>query len=223
MPARNIDGVEYLDGGYFNNMPTGLAARLGAEELVCVDLEGLGFTRPNRTGLPTTMIRSHWELGEILRFDPAVARRNMELGYYDTMRAFGRVRGGRLSGRPCPAAARPRREFRARFDPLQEAVKARWPAAHLPAALAPGSGRVERRASGPPWKPPPRPPGWTPPACIRWKSWSRLSWPAATPGRLAGFDPLFEGGRKKIQAAPRWPPGPRCCPICSCRPLSAGR
>ena len=28
MPARNIDGVEYLDGGYFNNMPTGLAARL---------------------------------------------------------------------------------------------------------------------------------------------------------------------------------------------------
>lgn len=41
-------------------------------------------------------------------------------------------------------------------------------------------------------------------------------------GRLAGFDPLFEGG-EKIQAAPRWPPGPRCCPICSCRPLSAGR
>ena len=93
MPARSIDGVEYLDGGYSNNMPTGLAARLGAEELVCVDLEGLGFTKPNRTGLPTTTIRSHWELGEILKFDPAMARRNIELGYYDTLRAFGRLRG----------------------------------------------------------------------------------------------------------------------------------
>ena len=65
--ARTIDGVEYLDGGYADNMPAGLAARLGAEELVCVDLEGVGITKPNRTGLPTLVIRSHWELGEIGR------------------------------------------------------------------------------------------------------------------------------------------------------------
>src|SRR5699024_2454966 len=124
MPARNIDGVEYLDGGYSNNMPTGLAARLGAEELVCVDLEGLGFTKPNRTGLPTTTIRSHWELGEILKFDPAMARRNIELGYYDTLRAFGRLRGDAYPV-ALPGSAGAAAEFRARFDPLQEAVKAR--------------------------------------------------------------------------------------------------
>ena len=74
-------------------MPTGLAKTMGAEELVCVDLEGVGITRPNLTGLPTTMIRSYWELGDILHFDPDTAKRNMELGYYDTLRAFGRIRG----------------------------------------------------------------------------------------------------------------------------------
>ncbi len=135
MQAREIDGVEYLDGGYADNMPTALAARMGAEELVCVDLEGLGITRPNRTGLPTTTVRSHWELGDLLRFDPVLARRNIELGYYDTLRAFGRLRGAAYPialDRSAEEAA----DFRARFDPLQEAVRARWPAAHIPAALA---------------------------------------------------------------------------------------
>ena len=39
------------------------------------------------------MIRSYWELGDILHFDPDTARRNMELGYYDTRRAMGYLRG----------------------------------------------------------------------------------------------------------------------------------
>ena len=80
--AKQIDGVQFLDGGYRDNMPTALAQKMGAEELVCVDLEGVGITLPNRTGLPTTMIRSYWELGDILHFDPDTARRNIELGYY---------------------------------------------------------------------------------------------------------------------------------------------
>ena len=37
-------------------MPTGLAKKMGADELVCVDLEGVGITRPNLTGLPTTCL-----------------------------------------------------------------------------------------------------------------------------------------------------------------------
>ena len=44
--AREIDGVKFLDGGYSDNMPTGLAKRMGAEELVCVDLEGGGHHPP---------------------------------------------------------------------------------------------------------------------------------------------------------------------------------
>ena len=125
--ARQIDGVKFLDGGYSDNMPTGLAKTMGAEELVCVDLEGVGITRPNRTGLPTTMIKSYWELGDILHFDPDTARRNIELGYYDTLRAFGKLRGCAYAISSDMESGADAARFRAKFDALQQAVKAKYP------------------------------------------------------------------------------------------------
>lgn len=102
---RVIDGKKFIDGGYGDNMPFGLAQRMGATELLCVDVDGVGLVKRNRTGLPTTTISSWWDLGEILRFDPKVARRNMEFGYNDTFRAFGRMRGTAYAIRPEQAEA----------------------------------------------------------------------------------------------------------------------
>ncbi|WP_270763159.1 patatin-like phospholipase family protein [Gemmiger qucibialis] len=48
-----IDGVKYIDGGWRDNMPLELAAKMGATELIGVDVDGVGLTRPNLTGLPT--------------------------------------------------------------------------------------------------------------------------------------------------------------------------
>lgn len=90
---REINGVKYIDGGWRDNMPLDLAASMGAEELLAVDVNGVGFTRPNTTGLPTRIIRSHWNLGPTLDFAPDRAARNIALGYFDTMRMFGRVGG----------------------------------------------------------------------------------------------------------------------------------
>ena len=90
---RDIGGKTFIDGGYTDNMPTALAARLGATELVCVDVDGIGVQRRNTTGLPTVTVQSHWDLGLTLHFDPQQARFNMALGYWDTFRAFGRMLG----------------------------------------------------------------------------------------------------------------------------------
>ena len=125
--AREIDGVKFLDGGYSDNMPTGLAKKMGAEELVCVDLEGVGITRPNLTGLPTVMVRSYWELGDILHFDPDTARRNIELGYHDTLRAFGRIRGCAYAVDSGPASSADAAAFRAKFEAVQKAVREKYP------------------------------------------------------------------------------------------------
>ena len=88
-----IDGVKYIDGGWRDNMPLDLAARMGATELLGVDVDGIGIVRPNTTGLPTRIVRSHWDLGPTLDFDPARAGRNIALGYFDTLRLFGRCGG----------------------------------------------------------------------------------------------------------------------------------
>ena len=74
-------------------MPLQLAASMGATELLGVDIDGIGFVRQNTTGLPTRIVRSHWNLGPTLDFAPQRAARNIALGYFDTMRLFGRVGG----------------------------------------------------------------------------------------------------------------------------------
>ena len=197
--ARTIDGVEYLDGGYADNMPAGLAARLGAEELVCVDLEGVGITKPNRTGLPTLVIRSHWELGDILRFDPAVARRNMAIGYFDAMRAFGRLRGDAyaiaLEGSAQAAA-----EFRGRLDPLQEWIRERWPAAHVPTTLALALEHLQDQPLAP-LEAAAEDAGVEPTRMYTVQQLEQAFLEACDGERLASFDPLFDGTGNGAMAA----------------------
>ena len=106
---------------------------LKARELALDDIphgkvkDYLGITRPNRTGLPTTLIRSYWELGDILHFDPDTARRNMELGYYDTRRAMGYLRGCAYAvscdARSCQDAA----AFAWQFGQQQKSVREKYP------------------------------------------------------------------------------------------------
>ena len=125
--AKQIDGVQFLDGGYRDNMPTALAQKMGAEELVCVDLEGVGITLPNRTGLPTTLIRSYWELGDILHFEPATARRHIELGYHDTLRAFGRLRGCAYAVDSGAESSADAAAFHAAFEAVQKDMREKHP------------------------------------------------------------------------------------------------
>ena len=197
--ARDIDGVKYMDGGYADNMPAGLAARMGAAELVCVDLEGLGITRPNRTGLPTTLIRSHWELGDILRFDPAVARRNIELGYYDTLRAFGRLRGDAYAI-ALPGSAEAAALFRARLDPLQEAVRGRWPAAHLSSAAALALAGLEDTPLAP-LEAAAEEAGVDPARMYTVEELGQAFLAQCDHQRLSAFDPLFDGSGSGALAA----------------------
>lgn len=91
---REIDGVRYMDGGYYDNLPIQLAQKLGADEIIAVDLESVGMIRkPKRTPSHLTLIRSHWNLGPFILFDKTYARRNMALGYLDAMKAFRRYVG----------------------------------------------------------------------------------------------------------------------------------
>lgn len=124
---REIEGRSFIDGGYRDNMPCGLARRMGAEEALCVNVDGVGFTRPAPEGLAVRTIESHWDLGSILNFDPPTAARNMELGYWDTLRAFGRVRGCAYAVDNGPDSSADAAAFRARFDAVQKAVREKYP------------------------------------------------------------------------------------------------
>ena len=126
---REIDGVKYIDGGWRDNMPLDLAAAMGAGELLAVDVNGVGITRPNTTGLPTRIIRSHWNLGPTLDFAPKRAARNIALGYFDTMRLFDRM-GGTAYG-ILPDSSAFLKNFAERYQLRLAEVAARSPAIDL--------------------------------------------------------------------------------------------
>ena len=197
--AKQIDGVQFLDGGYRDNMPTGLAQKMGAEELVCVDLEGVGITLPNRTGLPTTMVRSYWELGDILRFDPDTARRNIELGYYDTLRAFGRLRGCAYAVAKNEQTAQDAAAFRQRFDAVQKAVKAKYPVT-LTADLALKLANMQD-AELAPLEAAAEDVGVDPTRYYTVETLAKAFLETCDRTRIEGFGPLFEGSGNAAQAA----------------------
>ena len=197
--AKQIDGVQFLDGGYRDNMPTALAQKMGAEELVCVDLEGVGITLPNRTGLPTTMVRSYWELGDILHFDPDTARRNIELGYYDTLRAFGRLRGCAYAVAKNEQTAQDAAAFRQRFDTVQKAVKAKYPVT-LTADLALNLANMQD-AELAPLEAAAEDVGVDPTRYYTVETLAKAFLETCDRNRIEGFEPLFEGSGNAAQAA----------------------
>ena len=197
--ARQIDGVKFLDGGYSDNMPTGLAKTMGADELVCVDLEGVGITRPNRTGLPTTLIKSYWELGDILHFDPDTARRNIELGYYDTLRAFGKLRGCAYAVSSDPQSGADAAAFRAKFDAVQQAVKAKYPVTLTADAALLLANMQDKELA--PLEAAAEDAGVDPTQFYTTDSLGKAFLAACDRNRIWSFAPLFEGSGNAAQAA----------------------
>lgn len=87
-----IEDTEYIDGGYHDNMPVSLARRKGADRLIVVNLESIGLTPDSPKQLKqekdTVYISPRHDLGNFLIFEKDTAKRNMRLGYLDTLKAF---------------------------------------------------------------------------------------------------------------------------------------
>lgn len=87
--SYEIDHVKYIDGGYTDNLPIQMALDRGAEEVVAVDLGGIGVGNKALLKAPNvTCVQCGWDLGNFLVFDKASSKRNIRLGYLDTMKAF---------------------------------------------------------------------------------------------------------------------------------------
>lgn len=93
--SQSIGGSQYIDGGYYDNLPVELALEQGADQVIAVDLDAVGMVRRDtlRAAGSLRMIRSYWNLGSLLTFDAPRQARNIRLGYLDTMKSFGACEG----------------------------------------------------------------------------------------------------------------------------------
>lgn len=90
MQTTRIEGKEYIDGGYYEDLPIDLALKKNPTEIISVPINGLvSLKRPLTNGsIPIRQLGSKWPLGNFLLFDKNRADINIALGYYETMKAY---------------------------------------------------------------------------------------------------------------------------------------
>lgn len=101
-PVRKIDGKDYVDGGYYDNVPIASAIRLGAEQIVAIDLNYEGVHDGYSHHPMVKYIRPSRDLGSFMNFERNVLDSSINLGYRDVMKAYGRYFGNRYTFVPEP-------------------------------------------------------------------------------------------------------------------------
>jgi len=89
-----IDGLKFIDGGVYNNLPADMLANKGYTHLILVDIGGMGIIR--NTALQQTdiiTIKPLTPLGGLFDMSPKVLQLSMRRGCLDTYRAFGKLAG----------------------------------------------------------------------------------------------------------------------------------
>lgn len=94
--TEKLGGKRYLDGGFFDNLPFRMLKKKGYKDLIIVRTHAKGFIRKVNVDQVNAIIVSPSEdIGRTLTLDSTQARKNLELGYYDGLRAFRQLKGYR--------------------------------------------------------------------------------------------------------------------------------
>jgi NTE family protein len=91
---RLLDGKLFLDGGFYNNLPANMLVRKGYREIYAVRLFSAGrIIKVKPEEADVHYIAPHRDLGGILDFKQTQSRRNLQLGYLDTLRMLKDLEG----------------------------------------------------------------------------------------------------------------------------------
>ncbi|MBU3126420.1 patatin-like phospholipase family protein [Clostridium tagluense] len=88
-----IDEKRYVDGGIYDNIPISLICEK-SKNIIIVDVSGLGrIKKVDTSNNKIIYIKNSEYLGRTLQFNEESSKNNIELGYFDTLRAFGKTIG----------------------------------------------------------------------------------------------------------------------------------
>ena len=99
--TKKLDDGSYIDGGYYDNVPIDLAIKMGATEVIAVDLGAIGRKvkkYPSDIKIDIIRNRAGRELFT-LDFSLEKAKERMRLGYNDTMKYYGKLEGDNFTFR----------------------------------------------------------------------------------------------------------------------------
>ena len=76
---KEINNQNYIDGGYYDNLPINLAIELGADEIIAVDLKAPGIKRKPTKKIPTITIKPNNKLTNFLNFYEEGTKKNIKI------------------------------------------------------------------------------------------------------------------------------------------------
>lgn len=99
-PIKEIDGEQYVDGGYYDNFPVDYALQMGADEIIGIDL-GPDPIHPLYIDKDDIWyIHPREEMYNFLTFDRKQMQKAKILGYNDTMKTYGKLEGWKYTFKP---------------------------------------------------------------------------------------------------------------------------
>lgn len=91
---EKIDGKLYLDGGFYDNLPSNMLINKGFKEIIAIRTKAMGRTRKiSSTDAKVRYIGTDENLGGILDFNNIQSRKNLNLGYFDALKVFNGYKG----------------------------------------------------------------------------------------------------------------------------------
>lgn len=95
---KTIDDKNYIDGGFYDNLPINLAIDMGATEIIAVDLKEIGMKRKIKNKkIPIKIIEPKNDIGSFLIFEKEMANRCIRLGYNDIMKEYKKLEGDKYT------------------------------------------------------------------------------------------------------------------------------
>ena len=92
--SQNIDGEHFFDGGLYDNMPINMLIKIEYKNIIVVDVTGMGLKRKNASkNVYIKMIKPNEKVGGTFDFNKQQMKKNIELGYLDTLKSFNKVQG----------------------------------------------------------------------------------------------------------------------------------
>lgn len=90
-----IDNNKYLDGCITNTIPVNILTDIGIRDIIAVDVKGIGIYKEfNTAGKNIISIECKKPHTGTMDFDRGGVKKSISEGYYDTLSAFGKIRGG---------------------------------------------------------------------------------------------------------------------------------
>lgn len=95
---KKIGKEYYIDGGLYDNLPIDLAIKLGAEEIIAINLNAPGIIKKH-SGNNIINISTRNQLGSFLEFDKNKSLQAIKYGYNDTLKVYNKLLGNKFTFR----------------------------------------------------------------------------------------------------------------------------